>query len=140
MARRARPKLVADLMCGAGGTTDGAKAALEELGHDVEFVCLNHWSLAIATHTVNFPAARHYCQHIAAARALAIVPQGYLDLLMAATTCTHHSRARSGRPTSEPQRQAHQHLNNRRTALPVKRRATVNGPESAKRGRAERGT
>src|SRR3546814_10514158 len=58
MARRARPKLVADLMCGAGGTTDGAKAALEELGHDVEFVCLNHWSLAIATHTVNFPAAR----------------------------------------------------------------------------------
>lgn len=129
-----RPKLVADLMCGAGGTTAGAKAALDELGHDVQFIVLNHWDIAVRTHTVNFPQARHYCQDVAAARPIVCVPEGYLDLLMASPTCTHHSRARGGRPTSDQQRSDPWHIITWLTELRVKRLLIENVPEFAKWG------
>lgn len=72
--------------------------------------CVNHWPVAIETHQLNHPEARHYCQDIAALRPTDAVPEGYLDLLMASPTCTHHSRARGGKPTSDQQRQDPWHV------------------------------
>lgn len=117
----AQKMLVADLLCGAGGSSTGAQRALKDLGLEMELVCLNHWPTAIETHTLNHPEARHYVQDIATVRPHLIVPEGYLDLLMASPTCTHHSVARGGKPTSDQQRSDPWHIITWLTELRVKR-------------------
>ncbi|PYE89613.1 DNA cytosine methyltransferase [Phyllobacterium leguminum] len=116
-----RKMLVADLLCGAGGSSTGAQRALDELGLDMELVCVNHWPTAIKTHELNHPEARHYVQDISTVRPHIIVPEGYLDLLMASPTCTHHSVARGGKPTSDQQRSDPWHVITWLTELRVKR-------------------
>ncbi|HYM31848.1 MAG TPA: DNA cytosine methyltransferase [Candidatus Cybelea sp.] len=116
-----RKLLVADLLCGAGGSSTGCARALATLGLDMELVCVNHWPVAIDTHTKNHPKARHYCQDIATVRPHVVVPEGYLDLLMASPSCTHHSVARGGKPTSDQQRSDPWHIITWFTELQVKR-------------------
>ncbi|WP_309086412.1 DNA cytosine methyltransferase [Chelativorans sp.] len=116
-----RKMLVADLLCGAGGSSTGCQRALAELGLEMELVCVNHWGVAIETHKRNHPEARHYVQDIATVRPHLIVPEGYLDLLMASPTCTHHSVARGGKPTSDQQRSDPWHIITWLTELRVKR-------------------
>lgn len=116
-----RKMLVADLLCGAGGSSTGAQRALKELGLEMELVCLNHWPTAIETHQRNHPEARHYVQDISTVRPHLVVPEGYLDLLMASPTCTHHSVARGGKPTSDQQRSDPWHIITWLTELRVKR-------------------
>lgn len=116
-----RKMLVADLLCGAGGSSTGAERALNELGLEMELVALNHWPTAIDTHSRNHPKARHFVQDIATVRPHLIVPEGYLDLLMASPTCTHHSVARGGKPTSDQQRSDPWHIITWLTELRVKR-------------------
>ena len=41
-----RPLLVADLFCGAGGSSTGAQRALARLGHRMDLLCVNHWPVA----------------------------------------------------------------------------------------------
>lgn len=119
MARR--KMLVADLLCGAGGSSTGCARALRDLGLELELVCVNHWPVAIETHSKNHPEARHYCQDISTVRPHILVPEGYLDLLMASPTCTHHSVARGGKPTSDQQRSDPWHIITWLTELRVKR-------------------
>ncbi|CAN7392286.1 DNA cytosine methyltransferase [Neorhizobium sp. LjRoot104] len=133
---------VADLLCGAGGSSAGAKRALEEMGLEMDLVCVNHWPTAIDTHERNFPEARHYIQDIATVRPHLLVPEGYLDLLMASPTCTHHSVARGGKPTSDQQRSDPWHIITWLTELRVKRIIIENvwefcgwGPVNMKTGR-----
>ncbi len=116
-----KPLLVADLLCGAGGSSEGAERAIKALGRKMELVCVNHWQTAIDTHTINHPKARHVVQDIATCRPHMIVPEGYLDLLMASPTCTHHSVARGGKPTSDQQRSDPWHIITWLTELRVKR-------------------
>lgn len=116
-----RKILVADLLCGAGGSSTGCERALRDLGLEMELVCVNHWGVAIETHRLNHPQARHYVQDIATVRPHLLVPEGYLDLLMASPTCTHHSVARGGKPTSDQQRSDPWHIITWLTELRVKR-------------------
>ena len=116
-----RKILVADLLCGAGGSSTGCARALADLGLTMDLVCVNHWPVAIETHTKNHPQARHVCQDIATVRPHLLVPEGYLDLLMASPTCTHHSVARGGKPTSDQQRSDPWHIITWLTELRVKR-------------------
>lgn len=116
-----RKLLVADLLCGAGGSSTGCQRALDELGLEMELVCVNHWPVAIDTHQRNHPEARHFVQDIATVRPHLLVPEGYLDLLMASPTCTHHSVARGGKPTSDQQRSDPWHVITWLTELRVKR-------------------
>jgi DNA (cytosine-5)-methyltransferase 1 len=44
--------LVADLLCGAGGSSTGCTRALHELGLVMELVSVNHWPLAIDRHAL----------------------------------------------------------------------------------------
>jgi DNA (cytosine-5)-methyltransferase 1 len=124
-----RQFLMADLMCGAGGTSKGAQLALQRLRLAVTLTVLNHWARAIATHTANFPEARHHCEDIAAARPHILVPEGYLDLLCASPTCTYHSAARGGKPTSDQQRSDPWHIVTWLTELRVARLVIENVPE-----------
>jgi DNA (cytosine-5)-methyltransferase 1 len=95
----------------------------------MELACVNHWPVAIETHSRNHPDARHYCMDLEAAKPEEIVPEGRLDLLMASPTCTYHSRARGGRPTSDQQRMDPWHVVRWVTTLRVKRLMVENVPE-----------
>lgn len=88
---------VADLFCGAGGTSQGA----EDSGAGRVVFAVNHWPTAIETHSANFPHARHVCARIDQVSP-AECPK--IDVLFASPECCHHSRARGGRPMSDQQR------------------------------------
>lgn len=50
-----RKVLVADLFCGAGGSSSGAKRALARRGLRMDLVAVNHWNIAVETHAKNHP-------------------------------------------------------------------------------------
>lgn len=94
---------MADLFCGAGGTSSGALEVAKALGHSVDLVAINHWPVAVATHLANHPEARHLCTGIDEVDPRKVCPGG-LDYLWASPECTHHSRARGGKPMSDQSR------------------------------------
>lgn len=99
----------ADLFCGAGGTSTGLLSAAKELGLQLDLLAVNHWDTAIATHQVNHPQMRHLCESLDAIDPRKMIP-GRLDILVASPECTHHSRARGGRPVSDQLRSSAWHV------------------------------
>lgn len=95
---------IADLFCGAGGTSTGAVEAIELLGYRPQLTAINHWDVAIGTHTINHPGARHLCTSLDNVSPRDLFAEGELDLLWASPECTHHSLARGGRPISDQSR------------------------------------
>lgn len=95
---------VADLFCGAGGTSTGVMQAARDLGVLVDLVAVNHWDLAIATHAENHPSVNHYNSDLENIDPRVLVPSGKLRLLVASPECTHFSRARGGKPMSKQSR------------------------------------
>lgn len=87
----------ADLFCGAGGTSIGA----EQSGSARVRFAVNHWDVAVSTHSANFPDALHVNSRLDQVKP-SECPR--IDLLFASPECTHHSRARGGKPTSDQQR------------------------------------
>jgi DNA (cytosine-5)-methyltransferase 1 len=94
----------ADLFCGAGGTSSGLVEAIGALGYDLDLLAVNHWSVAIDTHSTNHAQARHMCQSLDTIDPCKAVPSGRLHLLVASPECTHHSNARGGKPMSDQSR------------------------------------
>ena len=92
-----RKLIAADLFCGAGGTSQGA----EQSGAAEVRFALNHWQTAVETHSANFPGAKHVNSRL---DQTSPSEAERIDLLFASPECTHHSRARGGRPTSDQQR------------------------------------
>lgn len=99
-----RKVIAADLFCGAGGTSLGLSQACNELDIDLDLLAVNHWGVAIETHTANHPNARHICLPIDQIKPEVAVPGGRLHLLVASPECTHFSRARGGKPMSDQSR------------------------------------
>ena len=95
---------IADLFCGAGGTSTGAIEAAQELGYRPRLTAINHWDIAVATHTENHPDARHLCASLDALNPTELYKPGQLDLLWASPECTHHSIARGGKPVNDQSR------------------------------------
>lgn len=93
-----------DLFCGAGGTTQGAREAAQRLGIQLSGFAINHNEHAIETHQRGNPDFTHYMTGVGDVSPLSVVPGGHLDLLVASPSCTHHSRARGGKPTSDQSR------------------------------------
>lgn len=93
-----------DLFCGAGGTSTGLAQACVRLGLAYELVVVNHWQVAIGTHTMNHPEALHLCQPVETVSARKAVPGGRLRILCASPECTHHSNARGGMPVLDQKR------------------------------------
>lgn len=120
---------VADLFCGAGGSSSGAVVAIECMGAEIDLVAVNHWDLAIATHSDNHPHARHHCVNLDAARPEDLVPEGSLDLLMASPECVHFSRARGGRPVQDQRRMSAWHVQRWAAALDIRCILVENVPE-----------
>jgi DNA (cytosine-5)-methyltransferase 1 len=100
----------ADLFCGAGGSSTGLVRAAEERGVPLNLLAVNHWAVAVATHTRNHPWARHLCADLGCVDPSKVVPGGRLDLLIASPECTHHSNARGGKPCSDQSRASAWHV------------------------------
>lgn len=94
----------ADLFCGAGGTSTGLIEACRDLGFEAELTAINHWDVAIATHSKNHPDSRHLCAHLDGVNPRDLYKEGELDLLWASPECTHHSIARGGKPVNDQSR------------------------------------
>ena len=121
--------VIADLFCGAGGTSTGATKALEEMGREIDLVAVNHWPVAVETHKLNHPEARHYVQDLDGADPEMLVPEGRLDLLMASPECRHFSRARGGKPMKDQSRMNPWIVHRWLTALNVRCLLVENVPE-----------
>ena len=101
----------ADLFCGAGGTSAGLMKACEALGlDDIRLLAINHWDVAIMSHSANHPGATHLCESLDNVDPRKAVPGGRLDILCASPECTHHSIARGGRPCSDQGRASAWHI------------------------------
>ena len=110
----------ADLFCGAGGTSTGLNLACKERQLELILLAINHWEVAIATHTANHPEANHLCETLDNVNPRKVIPKGYLDILVASPECTHHSNARGGRPMSDQSRASAWHVLRWAEALNVK--------------------
>lgn len=99
-----KPLVLADLFCGAGGTSEGAVEAARASGFEPRLTAINHWPVAVATHTANHPDARHFCASLDALNPRDLFKEGELDLLWASPECTHHSQARGGKPINDQSR------------------------------------
>ena len=121
--------LVADLFCGAGGSSTGAKNAIAELGGEMDLVAINHWNTAIATHQSNHPTARHLVEDVSIVDPEEVVEGGYLDILMASPECKYHSRARGGKPIHDQGRMNPWAVHNWLTKLDVRCVLVENVPE-----------
>jgi hypothetical protein len=50
-----------DLFCGAGGTSTGLVIdAVNDLGYEIKLTAINHWDVAIATHSKNHEDVEHF--------------------------------------------------------------------------------
>lgn len=101
-----------DLFAGAGGTSTGAAS----VGVSV-VASVNHWPVAVATHTLNHPTTHHVCQDIASVDPTTMPAH---DIMLASPSCVGHTRARG-------REQAH-HDAARATADDVLRFAEANLP------------
>lgn len=82
-----------DLFAGGGGASEGIRQALG-VG---PAVAINHDAAAVAMHAANHPGTLHLCEDVF--RVEPFRPRGQaIDLLWASPDCTHHSRAKGGKP------------------------------------------
>ena len=118
-----------DLFCGAGGTSEGTKHAIEELGGVMRLRAVNHWNRAIETHSLNHPEAMHVVEDVNMVNPESVVENGYLDILMASPECTFHSRARGGKPIHDQGRMSAWAIFNWLSKLDVRTVLIENVPE-----------
>ncbi len=104
------PLRVADLFCGAGGTSTGLARAAEQSGRTVELLAVNHWEVAVATHAANHPRAKHVHAPLEGIDPRSAIGSRKLDVLVASPECTHHSSARGGRPMNDQSRASAWHV------------------------------
>ena len=124
------PLAFADLYCGAGGATTGVLRAARRNGREIGFgVAINHWPIAVATHSANHPGVTHLCESVERVDPCVAVPGGVLDLLWASPECTHHSRARGGKPRQNQSRSGASHVLTWLDKLYVKAVIIENVPE-----------
>lgn len=119
----------ADLFCGAGGTSTGIYKAAKKLGLGVDLLAVNHWPIAINTHSANHGFARHLCETLDKVNPREVIPRGKLDLLVASPECMHFSNARGGRPRKEQSRASGWHVLRWAEALRVDNILVENVPE-----------
>ena len=89
-----------DLFCGAGGASTGLELALKRLKMGHKGLAINHWAVAVDTMKRNHPDIYTKQMSIEEAVPADLVPGGVVDLLWASPSCTHHSRAKGGKPRS----------------------------------------
>ena len=93
---------IINLFCGMGGDELGIRDAVyTDLKMKYKGLSINHWDVAINTMRANFPNVTTFNCKIEEAVPGDLVPWGtVVHVLWASPSCTHHSRAKGGRPRS----------------------------------------
>ena len=93
---------IINLFCGMGGDELGIRDAVyTDLKMAYRGLSINHWDVAVATMRANFPNVKTLDCKIEEAVPGDLVPWGtVVHVLWASPSCTHHSRAKGGRPRS----------------------------------------
>ena len=89
-----------DLFSGCGGMATGMCEALECAGIRHKGCAINHSPFAVATMRANHPDVTTLEMDLDVAVPSEVVPEWRIDHLHASPSCTHHSRAKGGRPRS----------------------------------------
>lgn len=90
-------EIVIDLFAGGGGASLGIEQAL---GVDVD-EAVNHDPEAINMHQANHNGTRHHIEDVFSVNPYKTVNGRSVGLLWASPDCTHHSRAKGGKPVSK---------------------------------------
>lgn len=90
-------ELVVDNFAGGGGASTGIEAAI---GRPVD-IAINHDPEAIAVHKANHPETRHYLENIWEVDPREACGSRPVGLAWFSPDCTHHSRAKGGKPRSQ---------------------------------------
>lgn len=93
-------ELVVDLFAGAGGASTGIEQAL---GRPVD-IAVDHDPQAVAMHQANHPDTEHFCESVFSVPPTEVTRNQPLGLLWASPDCTHHSKAKGGKPVSSKRR------------------------------------
>jgi DNA (cytosine-5)-methyltransferase 1 len=88
------------LFAGCGGEATGAKLALSRLGLKHKGIAINHWDVAVATMRANHDDIHTFLMKVEDAIPEELMHGERVHLLWASPSCTHHSRAKGGRPRS----------------------------------------
>src|SRR6266851_2313762 len=107
---KVKPFSAVDLFCGAGGSSTGLLRACGIAERQLDLIGINHWPVAIRTHSANHPKFRHLCQSIDSVDPRKEVPRGRLNLLLGSPECIWHSKARGGRPINDQRRASPWHV------------------------------
>lgn len=86
--------LIVDNFAGGGGASEGIRNAL---GRSVD-IAINHSAKAIAMHQANNPDTLHLIEDVFSVDIQKVCGERPVDLLWLSPDCTHHSKARGGKP------------------------------------------
>lgn len=89
-------EIIIDSFAGGGGASTGIEMAL---GRSPD-VAINHDPDAVAMHSANHPATRHYCKSVYDVSPREIAAGRPVGLLWASPDCKHFSKAKGGKPLS----------------------------------------
>ncbi|MEM9760035.1 MAG: DNA cytosine methyltransferase [Pseudomonadota bacterium] len=89
-------ELLVDNFAGGGGASTGIEMAM---GRPVD-IAINHDTTAISMHTVNHPQTTHYLDDVWQVGPRKVVGGRPVGLAWFSPDCTHHSKARGGKPVS----------------------------------------
>jgi DNA (cytosine-5)-methyltransferase 1 len=87
-------ELFVDLFAGGGGASSGVARAI---GRDPD-IAVNHDPAAIAMHQANHPGTRHFCESVFKVEPRETCGGRPVWGLWASPDCTHHSKAKGGKP------------------------------------------
>jgi len=90
-------ELIIDNFAGAGGASLGIEQAL---GMTVD-IAINHDAAAIEMHRANHPDTYHYCENIWKVDPVEATKGNPVGLAWFSPDCTHHSRAKGGKPVKK---------------------------------------
>lgn len=97
LSESSKAGLIVDLFAGGGGASTGIEAAL---GRPVD-LAINHSAVALAVHEANHPRTRHLTADLFEVDPRVATRGRRVDVLWASPDCTHHSRAKGGKPRSQ---------------------------------------
>ena len=89
--------LVVDLFAGGGGASTGIERALGRAPD----IAINHSPVAIAMHAANHPTTRHYIESVYEVDPVDVTGGRPVALLWLSPDCTHHSKAKGGKPRQQ---------------------------------------
>jgi DNA (cytosine-5)-methyltransferase 1 len=87
-------ELIIDNFAGGGGASTGIEWAV---GRPVD-IAINHDPAALAMHKANHPWTKHFCESVWEIDPRAVTAGRPVGLAWFSPDCTHHSKARGGKP------------------------------------------